>query len=337
VTETIGILGAGAWGTALALAATRAGRSVTLWSHRADQAAEIAKTGRNAAYLPAIELVKEIHPTAEIGDLKGSAALLLAVPAQAVRRVVHALGPVAGKAPIIICAKGIERGSGLRLTEIVADMLPKSPVAVLSGPSFASEVANGLPTAVTIASSDAGLAQRLTQMLGSRSFRPYPSDDPIGVELGGAAKNVLAIACGIAIGRALGDNARAALITRGLAEMTRFAVALGGRASTLSGLAGMGDLVLTCSSQQSRNLSFGTAVGQGKPIAELLGEGQKLVEGVATAAALTVLAKRSGVEMPIASAVDAVLHQGLDVGEAVTALLSRPFRSEFGDDSTVKS
>jgi glycerol-3-phosphate dehydrogenase (NAD(P)+) len=331
MTETIGILGAGAWGTALALAATRAGRSVALWTHRADQAVEIARTRRNAGYLPGIDLVTEIRPTAEIGDLQGVSALLLAVPAQAVRRVVHALTRVAGSAPIIICAKGIERGSGLRLTEIVADVLPKSGVAVLSGPSFAIEVANGLPTAVTIASADIGLAQRLTTMLGSRSFRPYPSDDPIGVELGGASKNVLAIACGIAIGRALGDNARAALITRGLAEMTRFAVALGGRAGTLSGLAGMGDLVLTCSSQQSRNLSFGIQIGQGRPLSELFGDGGTLVEGVSTAAALTVLAERSGVEMPIASAVDAVLHRGLNIDEAVRGLLSRPFRSESDD------
>jgi glycerol-3-phosphate dehydrogenase (NAD(P)+) len=214
---------------------------------------------------------------------------------------------------------------------VVAETLPGRPVAVLSGPTFAREVALGLPTAITVASQDLALATRVAARLGGRTFRPYPSDDPLGTEIGGAVKNVLAIACGIALGRGLGDNARAALITRGLAEMIRFGVAKGGRRETLIGLSGLGDLTLTCTSEQSRNLSLGIALGRGRPLADIVAERRSIAEGVYSAAALVALARSLGIEMPIAEAVDAVLNHGADIDAAIAGLLQRPFRAESGD------
>jgi glycerol-3-phosphate dehydrogenase (NAD(P)+) len=228
----------------------------------------------------------------------------------------------------VLCAKGIETGSGALISEIAAAALPQSPLAALSGPTFAGEVARGLPTAVTLATGDAELGGRLIAALGTRSFRPYLAPDIVGAEIGGAVKNVLAIACGIVAGRRLGDNARAALITRGLAEMMRLAVAKGGRAETLMGLSGLGDLTLTCTGLQSRNHSLGVALGEGKSLAAVLEGRRSIAEGVASAGAVSALAQRLGVEMPIVAAVDAILNQGAAIDETIAALLGRPFRSE---------
>jgi glycerol-3-phosphate dehydrogenase (NAD(P)+) len=230
--------------------------------------------------------------------------------------------------PAVICAKGIETGSGALLNEVAAEELPGIPLAILSGPTFAVEVARGLPTAITLACGDPDLARRIVETIGSATLRPYASDDLAGVAIGGAVKNVLAIGCGVVEGRALGDNARAALITRGLAEMSRLAVGKGGRAETCMGLSGLGDLVLTASSGQSRNYSLGFGLGQGRALGELLAQRRAVVEGVATAPAVLTLAARVGVELPVCSAVDGLLHKGAGIDDTMRALLARPFKHE---------
>lgn len=327
--ETIGIMGAGAWGTALAVAAGRAGRRALLWARRGEAAGEIARDGANRRYLPGIRLDPVPEPTVEVERLGGCEAVLLAVPAQHLRAAAAKLRPhLRSGVPVVVCAKGVEIGSGALMSEIVSAELPSAPLAVLSGPTFAAEVARGLPTAVTIACRDRTLGEALATALGSRSFRPYWSDDVVGTEIGGAVKNVLAIACGIVAGRALGDNARAALITRGLAEIGRLGAALGARRETLMGLSGLGDLTLTCTSLQSRNTSLGAALGEGRTLAEVLAGRHTVAEGVTTARAVTALAARLGVDMPICAAVEAILDHGADIDETVTALMSRPFRPE---------
>jgi glycerol-3-phosphate dehydrogenase (NAD(P)+) len=326
----IGIIGGGAWGSALALTARRAGREVVLWAREAEVAAAINREHRNPLFLPGVALDPGIRASVELAEVAdGADALLLATPAQHLRQLAEALVPLlpAG-VPSVICTKGIEQESGALLSEAVAAVLPHAPLAVLSGPTFAAEVARGLPTAVTLASADPGLGRRLIEALGTRSFRPYLSDDVIGAQIGGAVKNVLAIACGIVMGRRLGDNARAALVTRGLAEMVRLALAKGGKAETLMGLSGFGDLLLTCTSLQSRNHSLGVALGEGKALADILAERRSVAEGVTSAAAAGALARRLGVEMPITAAVDAILHKGAAIDEAIAELLARPFRAE---------
>jgi len=327
--ERIGIIGGGAWGTALALTARRAGRHVTLWAREAEVVAAINRDHVNPLFLPGIALDPEIRATADLAEAAAADLLLLVAPAQHLRALAGALAAqVAADLPVLICTKGIEEGSGALMGEVVAAALPASPIAVLSGPTFAAEVARGLPTAVTLACAEKALGRRLITALGTRSFRPYLSEDVIGAEIGGAVKNVLAIACGIVLGRKLGDNARAALITRGLAEMVRLALRKGGKAETLMGLSGLGDLVLTCTSLQSRNHSLGAALGEGRPLAEILAERRSVAEGVTSAAATASLAKRLGVDMPIVAAVDAILHKGAAVDQAIEALLARPFKSE---------
>jgi glycerol-3-phosphate dehydrogenase (NAD(P)+) len=328
----IGVVGGGAWGTALAMVARRADAGVLLWAREAEVVAAI-KAGRgNPLFLPEIALDPAIAATGELAELARASLLLLVVPAQHLRAVATALAPhLPSATPVVVCAKGIETGSSKLMTELIAETLPGRPMAVLSGPTFAREVALGLPTAVTVASRDAALAARIATRLGGRSFRPYASDDPVGTEIGGAVKNVLAIACGIAVGRGLGDNARAALITRGLAEMIRLGIAKGGRSETLIGLSGLGDLTLTCSGEQSRNLSLGIALGRGRALADILAERRSIAEGVDSAAALVALAGRLGIEMPIAGAVDAVLNRGADIDATIAGLLQRPFRAESGD------
>ncbi len=328
--ERIGIIGGGAWGTALALTLRRAGREVVLWARESEVVAAINRENLNPLFLPGVALDPEIRATIELGEAaRGADALLLAVPAQHLRPLLAALARhMPAGAPAVICAKGIEERSGALLSEVVEAVLPGTPLAVLSGPTFAGEVALGLPTAVTLASPDAALAQRLVAALGTRTLRPYHSDDVVGAQIGGAVKNVLAIACGIVVGRGLGDNARAALITRGLAEMVRLALAKGGRAETLMGLSGLGDLVLTCSSAQSRNHSLGQALGQGRALAAILAERHSVAEGVSSAAAAAALAQRLGVDMPITAAVDAILHRGAAIDQAIAELLARPFKSE---------
>jgi glycerol-3-phosphate dehydrogenase (NAD(P)+) len=328
--ERIGIIGGGAWGTALALTARRAGRAVTLWAREAEVVAAINRDHENPLFLPGVPLDPAIRATAAIDEVAAGADLVLLVaPAQHLRDAAASLAPhLPAGAPVVICAKGIEESSGALLSEAVADALPAAPLAVLSGPTFAGEVARGLPTAVTLATADAALGERLIAALGTRSFRPYLSDDVIGAEIGGAVKNVLAIACGIVTGKRLGDNARAALITRGLAEMARLALAKGGRPETLMGLSGLGDLVLTCTSLQSRNQSLGVALGEGRALAAILAERRSVAEGVTSAAAAAALAGRLGVDMPITAAVDAILHHGAAIDQAIAALLARPFKHE---------
>jgi glycerol-3-phosphate dehydrogenase (NAD(P)+) len=327
--ERIGIIGGGAWGTALALTARRAGRQAVLWAHEAEVVAAINRDHVNPLFLPGVTLDPAIHATGDLAEATAADALLLVAPAQHLRALTAALAAHARPdLPVLVCTKGIEERSGALMGEVVAAALPASPVAVLSGPTFAAEVARGLPTAVTLACADKALGRRLIAALGTRSFRPYLSEDVIGAEIGGAVKNVLAIACGIVMGRKLGDNARAALITRGLAEMVRLALRKGGKAETLMGLSGLGDLVLTCTSLQSRNHSLGAALGEGRALADILAERRSVAEGVTSAAAAAALAKRLGIDMPIVGAVDAILHHGAAIDHAIEALLARPFKSE---------
>ncbi len=324
----IAVVGAGAWGTALAAIAADAGAKVTLWARECEVVESLLKNRENTLFLPGIAVPDGIEPTGDLARARDADAVLLASPAQHVRTVLLALRPnVKPQTPIVICAKGIELQSGLLLTEVLADVLPDADPAMLSGPSFARDVASGLPTAVTIAAREA-VAMRLAASLGRAGFRPYVSEDLVGVALGGAAKNVYAIACGMVQGAGLGESARAALMSRGFAELLRLGAALGARAETLMGLSGLGDLVLTATSMSSRNFALGAALGKGASLAELSGEGRPLAEGAATAPALIARARRHGVELPIAEAVADVLAGTLDVKGAVERLLSRPFKPE---------
>jgi glycerol-3-phosphate dehydrogenase (NAD(P)+) len=320
--DRIAVVGAGAWGTALAAVAGRAGRRVTLWARDAAAVAAIMAT-REAPRLPGVKLDPSIAVTGALTALAHADAVLLVVPAQELRVAATALAPhLKDSVPVVACAKGIERDSRKFMTEVIAESLPTATPAILSGPSFASDVARGLPTAVTLACADDGIAAALARALGSPTFRPYHTTDVRGVEIGGAAKNVLAIAAGIVQGRRLGASATAALVTRGFAELARFGRAYGARTETLTGLSGLGDLVLTCSSPQSRNFSLGVALGEGRAAPE------KLAEGASTAAVLAEMANERQVEMPIAAAIAAVLDGGLSVDAAIESLLTRPFRAE---------
>jgi glycerol-3-phosphate dehydrogenase (NAD(P)+) len=310
------------------MVARRAGHGVLIWAHEAEVAAAIDGGHRNDVFLPGVDLDPGIRATGDLGDLRGSELVLLAPPTQHLRGLVRSLASVVpASTPLAICAKGIEIVSGKLPTEIVAEASPNHRQAVLSGPSFAIEVALGQPTAVTLAAADLGLAQRLAETLALPTFRPYASDDPVGAEIGGAVKNVLAIAAGIVEGKGLGDNARAALITRGLAEMVRLGVAKGGRQETLSGLSGLGDLVLTCTGAKSRNHALGVALGRGRSLTEAM-PGPQVVEGVSTAAAVATLAADLGIDMPISTAVAAVLSGKLEIDRAIAGLLDRPIKAE---------
>ncbi|HVJ40300.1 MAG TPA: NAD(P)H-dependent glycerol-3-phosphate dehydrogenase [Dongiaceae bacterium] len=328
--SALSIIGAGAWGTALAVLCCRAGLATKLYARRPEQVIALRQQRENSRYLPRIELPPELVISDDLGEALRTAALVLyAQPAQHFRDFCRAAKPhLAATAALVICAKGIELGSGRLLTEIAAEELPGQPVAVLSGPSFATEAALGLPTAVAIATQSPGLAERLMAALSQGGFRPYGATDPIGVEVAGATKNVLAIACGIVIGRGLGENARAALITRGIAEVTRLAVAKGGKAETMMGLAGFGDLILTCCSSKSRNTSLGQELGAGRELAQILAHRHTVAEGVTTAPALRRLADDLGIDMPICSAVDQILRGETTVDDAVQALLARPLKRE---------
>jgi glycerol-3-phosphate dehydrogenase (NAD(P)+) len=327
--QRIGCVGGGAWGTTLALVARRAGRDAVLWARAPKVVAAINRRHRNAAYLPRIALDPAIRATGDLADVAAADLLLLATPAQALRGIAERLAPhVAPGMPAVICAKGIERGSATLMSTVVAEALPQATVAVLSGPSFAGEVARELPTAVTLACADTALAARIVAALATARFRIYQSDDVVGAEVGGAVKNVLAIACGITIGRKLGENARAALLTRGLAEVVRLGTALGGKAETMMGLSGFGDLSLTCNSAQSRNTSLGIALGQGESAAAVLARRRSVTEGATTAEAVVALARRHGVEMPICEAVDRVLNAGADIDATIGGLLARPAGEE---------
>lgn len=324
----VGVMGAGAWGTALALAAAQAGRSVTLWAREPEVVAQIRDGAENGTFLPGAPIPKSVTATADIADLAKCEALLLVVPAQHLRAALRPLADrIARHTPLVLCAKGIERGSGKLLTEILREEIAGCEPAILSGPSFAIDVARGTPTAVTIAAR-MDIALRLQATLGHATFRPYASDDLTGVALGGAAKNVYAIASGIVDGMGLGESARAALIARSFAELTRLGQALGAKPETLMGLSGLGDLVLTATSTTSRNFSFGRALGQGRTRSELERPGHPLAEGVETAPALVRRAHAERVELPIAEAVSSVLDGSLPLGDAVLRLMSRPLKPE---------
>jgi glycerol-3-phosphate dehydrogenase (NAD(P)+) len=326
----LAIIGGGAWGTALAILVRRAGALPVVWARDPEIVRAINERHENPVYLPGVALDPTIAARSELGAaVEGAEALLIVVPAQFVRGVLDRLAPaIRSGLPLLLCSKGIEISSEKTMSELAGELLPGSPVAVLSGPSFALEVARDLPTAVTIASRDPSLARRFIASLGNPHFRPYLSADPIGAEIGGAVKNVLAIACGIVLGRGLGENARAAVITRGLAEMIRLGLAKGARAETFSGLSGLGDLVLTCSGGLSRNHALGLALGRGESLERALAGRRSVVEGVATAAAVARLAARLGVEMPICEAVERVLHHGVAIDPMTAQLLHRPYKNE---------
>jgi glycerol-3-phosphate dehydrogenase (NAD(P)+) len=310
----VGVIGAGAWGSALAITLARSGLNITLW-------------GRHFPVL-VVEKPVSLTLTTDASMLKACALVLMAVPAQVTREVCARFAPfLVPQTSVLACAKGIEQSSGLYMTEVLSQALPDVRTAILSGPGFAQDVIQGLPTAVTLAAADMQLAESLAKKLSSPLLRLYHTDDVRGVEIGGAAKNVLAIAAGIVTGKGLGESARAALIARGFAELIRFATASGARSETVIGLSGLGDLVLTCNSEKSRNYALGYALGQGVALEDA--QGSKLAEGVYTASVLNQKAKALSVEMPIAAAVDAVLSRRLSLDEAVRTLISRPQRSEF--------
>jgi glycerol-3-phosphate dehydrogenase (NAD(P)+) len=321
----IGVIGGGAWGTALAAVAARGGQPVLLWAREPEVVESVNGFNENSQFLGGVPLSSSIRATGDLNDLAGLDALLVVAPAQHVRAVLGAT-PV-GKTPLVLCAKGIEAGTRLLVGEVARDAAPQAPIAVLSGPTFAGEVAAGKPTAVTLACEDEDLGARLSARLAGPAFRTYASTDVIGAEIGGAVKNVLAIACGVVEGAGLGLNARAALIARGFAEMTRFGLARGAQAETLTGLSGLGDLVLTCSSTNSRNFSLGVGLGQGRSAAELMADRRTVAEGAFTAPVLREAAVAAGVDMPVTEAVNALL-EGADVRAVVEALLSRPLRAE---------
>ncbi|UZK68546.1 NAD(P)-dependent glycerol-3-phosphate dehydrogenase [Sphingomonas sp. S1-29] len=321
----IGVIGGGAWGTALAQVAAQGGEPVLLWAREAPVVASINADRVNAMFLDRVRLSAAIRATEDLGDLAECEALLVVVPTQHVAGVLAQI-EVAGR-PLVLCAKGIEAGTQRLVSEIAADACPDSPIAVLSGPTFAHEVAAGKPTAVTLACGDKALREALADRLSGPALRPYLSDDVVGAEIGGAVKNVLAIACGVVEGAGLGLNARAALIARGFAEMTRFGLARGGRAETLAGLSGLGDLVLTCSSTNSRNFSLGVGIGSGRSAADLLADRRTVAEGAFTAPVLRAAAAAAGVDMPVTDAVCALL-EGAHVTAIVERLLARPLKVE---------
>ena len=320
-----GVIGAGAWGTALAQTLSADGQDVRLWAFETDVVDAINRDRVNPLYLPGVTLNPSLRASGDMADMADRDMLLIVCPAQHLRGIV---GNAPVGVPLILCSKGIEAGTGLLMSEVAEQAQPASPIAVLSGPTFAHEVAKGLPTAITLACADAGLAARIATRIARPAFRPYISDDVVGAEIGGAVKNVLAIACGVADGAGLGLNARAALISRGFAEMTRFGLARGARAETLGGLSGLGDLVLTCSSTNSRNFSLGKGLGEGRAAAELLSNRRTVAEGAFTAPVLRDAARVAGVDMPVVEAVCALLEDAAPLAQVIDALLTRPLRPE---------
>ncbi len=334
--QRVSVIGGGAWGTALAVVARRAGRDVTLWALEPEVVAAVNGQHRNPLYLPDVTLDPAITATGDMTAAAASADLLLLVPpAQHLRQVCRTLAShIKPNTPVVICAKGIERGTSALMTDVVAEILPQAAMMVLSGPTFAGEVARGLPTAITLGTANPELGRTVAAAISSPTFRPYLSDDVVGAEVGGAVKNVLAIGCGMAEGKGLGANARAALLTRGLAEIVRLALARGGKPETLMGLSGLGDLVLTATSIQSRNYSLGVALGKGQTLDEILGARRSVTEGVTTAEAVVTLAGLLKVDMPICTAINRVLNHGASIDDMLKGLLERPLRDEV--DAAVK-
>ena len=328
--QRIAVIGAGAWGTALATVAQRAGCDVLIHAREAETVAAINSHHENKTFLPGVPLEHSITATDDLAHaVDGADAILMVTPAQFMRATLTALAPSPkSKPPLVICSKGIELDTGKLMSEVAEEVAPNADLAILSGPTFAAEVARGLPTAVTLACTTASTASALAAALGTPSFRPYTATDLVGVEVGGAIKNVIAIACGIVEGRGLGENARAAVIARGLAEITRFAAELDADPRTLMGLSGLGDLTLTCTSSASRNYSLGAALGSGTTYTEAMTGKNSVAEGVTTAPALLTRAQALGVEMPICAAVRAILHDGAGVADTISEILARPLRAE---------
>lgn len=331
---TIGVIGGGAWGTALAQIYAREARDVMLWAREAEVVESINARHENAMYMPGAALSDHLKASGDLKEVAGRDILLLVTPAQYMRDSLQQIA--AGIMPqqtLVICSKGIEIESGKLLSDVASEVVPRANVAVLTGPTFAREIAQGKPAAVTIAAQDMERAKALQEALGTESFRPYTSTDVIGAQIAGAVKNVIAIACGVAHGKGMGENARAALVTRGTAEIVRLGAALGARTETLLGLCGMGDLVLTCSSMQSRNFSLGAALGEGKALEEVLGARNAVTEGVHTARSTFDLAQKLGVDMPITMAVKALVVDGAHIDHVVHKLLSRPFGTEISEEA----
>ncbi|HYB06352.1 MAG TPA: NAD(P)H-dependent glycerol-3-phosphate dehydrogenase [Methyloceanibacter sp.] len=327
--QTVGIIGGGAWGTALGVSGRRAGRDVILWAYEPETIAEINEQHRNSLYLPGVSLDPAIEATTQFNEVASCDFLLMVTPAQHVRAIAAELRPYMRKdQPLVIGSKGIEQATGQLLSEVIAEVLPQVRPAVLSGPSFAAEIARGLPAALTLATASEAQGRALSHALSHASFRCYWSDDVAGAEIGGALKNVYAIAAGIVVGKKLGASAHAALVTRAFAEMMRFGAALAARRETLIGLSGLGDLVLTCGSPQSRNMSLGIALGEGRGLGEVLKARLSVTEGIYTASAVVEMAAARGIEIPIAQAVHAVVSGLATVDEAIEALLARPLRPE---------
>ncbi|PHS39693.1 MAG: glycerol-3-phosphate dehydrogenase [Robiginitomaculum sp.] len=328
--QKFGVIGGGAWGTAMAQTLAVSGRDVVLWAFEKEVSTAVNTEHENTVYLPGVKLHPSVRASSDFGALEGMDAVLGVAPAQHMRTTLEKFAPYAAPGlPVILCSKGIEISTLKFMAEVLADVLPDAVPAVLSGPSFAIDVAKGLPTAVTLAvGEDQGLGENLAAAIAAPTFRPYLSTDVLGAEIGGAVKNVLAIACGMVLGKGLGRSAHAALITRGFAEMTRLGAALGARPETLTGMCGLGDLVLTCSSEQSRNMSAGLALGRGQSLSEIMASRSAVTEGVATAPALKRLAVKAGVEMPICEAVAAILDGSANVDTAIEALLNRAHRAE---------
>ena len=328
VFQRVGVAGAGAWGTALAFCAFSAGRDIKIWAREPDVAAALSAGEGNPAFLPGVAL-PVLPASSDLASLADCEAILAVAPSQHLRASLRALRPqLRSGTPVALCSKGVERGTLKLMTEVLAEELPDCTPAVLSGPSFASDVARGLPTAVTLACADRRLGEAWMATIGRPHFRTYWTDDLVGAEAGGAVKNVLAIACGVSEGMGLGRSAHAALIARGFSEMTRLGVKLGGRPETLAGLCGLGDLVLTCSSPQSRNMSFGLELGRGAKPADILAARSGVTEGAESAAAVVELGRRLGVDLPICDTVNALIDGRLDARAALEGLLNRPFREE---------
>lgn len=322
----VGIIGGGAWGTALAAVMAQVHGCALIWARETQVVSAINEAHENTLFLPNIALAPEIKATSDLADMAGCGALLLVTPAQHLRATLLALPDT--RAPLILCAKGIEAGTQYLMCQIAEEVRPDNPVAILSGPTFAHEVAAGKPTAITLACANEALGTQLMRLVAAPAFRPYWSDDIIGAEIGGAVKNVLAIGCGVVDGAGLGLNARAALIARGFTEMQRYGLARGAKAETLAGLSGLGDLVLTCSSENSRNFALGRGLGQGNSAPDLLSDRRTVAEGATTAPVLQQSAQKLGVDMPIVDAVCALLDGSANVGQVVEALLSRPLKAE---------
>ena len=327
--QNIGVIGGGAWGTALAQTLAVAGRDVTLWAFEDECVSSINDLRENTLYLPSIKLNQRIRATSEISNLGDMDAVLSVAPAQHTRSILKTFVPfMKDGMPVVLCSKGIEISTRSFMSDVLNEVAPKATPAVLSGPSFAIDVAKGLPTAVTLACEDEAVGQKLVKAIAAPTFRPYLAGDVLGAEIGGAVKNVLAIVCGIVLGKELGRSAHAAIIARGYAEMTRLGTALGCKTETLAGLCGLGDLVLTCSSEQSRNMSCGLALGRGQSLDDIMAARNSVTEGVATAPALKEMAAKLGVEMPICNAMADILSGELNVDSAIAQLLAREHKSE---------